>query len=187
MLQISNPEESETRVIEAHELKELSKRGWTLVAVIPHQIVQIEDEPVPFESLQVEHQKRQGNYNGGFHPGQGGVLYQKRAVVLQVSRYLVRRPKDATFEELADEAEKARSAAAHAEWEREAQSKVLKEATEKLLAGSKTIEKLEANERTQRSRLNTAETRNQKLEQDIAKIRTAVGELRMREILEGKA
>jgi chromosome segregation ATPase len=175
---LTTPEEGHTRAVDYRELEQLSRQGWVLVAVLEHQGVEQVDEVVPFEAIQVENLKINRPYNNEARP-----VTWKKPVMVQAQRYLMRKSKDATIADLAEALDKQReSAHTYGALKASAENR-LAEAQKALEAKQAEIDRVRTEADKAKEDLHLAMARSRTLESDIAKVRKAVGALKMKEIL----
>lgn len=191
--EVTEKRAEELAVVDACDLTQKTQNGWVLREILEHEEVVTVYEQMTPESLrsEAENSSRPSYYNGvndyvdpRFNPGGRRSGFLNRQVVVRRKQFLVARDENSAIKKVYEQVEAAN--ARHAvllKSEYELQQK-LKE-TEKKFAAQETECSTLKRQMTQvaedRRRIIKA---NQKMEDDIAKIRQAIGDLKMKEILD---
>jgi hypothetical protein len=179
------------RVVHGHELDLLTRRGWKVVETLIE--TELQDVLEPASDAEMEAVKRQ---YGGYIP-QGNTYYdgtrnipvgmRRRQVAVQVTKFLVGESLESALEELVSQLEALRAVnAKNAQATTEAEA-ATKKAQEELARMTTSHEACSAARDNWEKRAHENAARQRKLEGDIGKLRVALGDLRMKEILEGSA
>lgn len=173
--------EGPTRVVDAGTLHELTREGWLLLAVLEHEELVPVDEPIPVPEAQFERTK-----NGGSYSGTSPVTWRKQ-VLVRSQRFLVRQPVDAALADAQKRLADANDLLSLIQATKHGLANEKHVLTEKLADYDQRLTKSNQDYNRVHGMYQNAADRSRALEGDIGKIRTAIGDLRMREILEGKA
>jgi septal ring factor EnvC (AmiA/AmiB activator) len=158
------------QVVDANDgdLCNMTSRGWRLVAIIHEQVVK-----QVYEETQ---------------PNQNGYRTQiTKNIVMDVARYLIGREKESVLDDVSKRADDAEAKKNTAESTVCELKRELTKIGTALNEQSSVVEKLKAGIDTRDKTVFEARKTIQKFEGDIGKIRSAIGEIRMKEILEGAA
>lgn len=159
------------RVVRANELTNLTERGWKLKQVLDETEIQHADEYVYVPDPR--------------YGGQG--IQQKtsaKPVVLSTHRYLVELDEGSTLAQAAEAAEQSRARQVAEQNRAFNLEKELKQTQETLKEQVKEFQDLSKWHAQLKQELQGEYSQRRKMEVDIGKLRTAIGDLRMREILE---
>lgn len=156
------------RVVEGHEVEQLTREGWRIARVLPESKMELACESVPLMGPGM-------NYPTN---GQG-----TRGLVVGFHRFLMFKDEKSLIAEHAHEVKDLRSDVDHFRRSSEDALHNLKLREEELQKLKKYQESLEKTQNAAFDEASTERKAKQKMEQDIAKIRKAVGELKMKEIL----
>jgi hypothetical protein len=183
---LAAPQDGHVRQVDYVELGQLTQTGWILIGVVDHPEVIDVEEPIPFPEVQAEHIKKADSFRYNASGGDPRVATWKKKVLVTTKRYLVRQSSDATHDELVRKLHDAEAEARQEhsiannmthEYQRSQEEKT-KLVAEHLALAKKYDERGTA--------LFTCQDTKQRLEADMAKIRVAIGESRMKKILAGK-
>jgi len=179
------------RVVHGHELEGLTRRGWKVVETLVETELQSVMEPA--SDSEMDAVKRQ---YGGYVP-QGQTYYdgmmnvpigmRRRQIAVQITKFLVGEPLESALEGLVSENEAVRAAKYAAENAKATAEAATKKAQEELARMTTSHEACTAARNDWEKRAHENAARHRKLECDIGKLRVALGDLRMKEILEGSA
>jgi hypothetical protein len=177
MIQLLELPEAELQVVDALTMTDLSRHGWSLIALL--EVDDTKDIETFVEDIELQKKFAENDRYQGFKP----ITYKKK-VQFKESRFLMRRLKESALGPLTEELDKSRAELSMAQRE----SERLKDTVERLLKTSVEADvKLKKEQDAYRSMADmasTAQKRERKLEGDIAKLRRSLGDLRMKEILE---
>jgi len=172
------------RVVEGWELRSLTERGWRIVESI------ITSEPIDlFVAMSDEEARARGQMLGGcgqtYYDGVGQVPFgMKRSKVLgQICKYLIGQPAESALEDLQVELDAMKEAVRLAETEAREASKATKTASEALARKTELHDALLKERDDLYARFYKLDAQRRTFELDIGKLRTALGDLRMKEIL----
>jgi ribosomal protein S21 len=179
------------RVVHGHELEGLTRRGWKVVETLVETELQSVTEPA--SDSEMESIKRQ---YGGYVP-QGQTYYdgsmsvpvgmRRRQIPVQVTKFLVGEPLESALEELVSQLEKEGTARGRAEREVADALTLTKKAEEESARLAKSHDVCSKDRDRFHGEVYELQAQKRKLEGDIGKLRVALGDLRMKEILEGSA
>lgn len=175
------------RVVDGYELQGLTQRGWRVVETI------ITSEPIDiFVPMSEADRQARGHYpnsGGTYYDGQGqvpnGMLRSK--ALGQICKYLIGQPMESALDLLVSQLEDAKALRAAAEAATAEAAKATKKAEEDLGRMTKSHEVCSADRDRHQKTVYELQEQKRKLEVDIGKLRIALGDLRMKEILGGTA
>lgn len=174
------------RVVDGYELESLTKRGWKVVETI------LTSEPVEIMITMTDAEMQQrGQMHGGcgqfYFDGVGQVPSgMKRSKALgQVCKFLVGQPEKDALDELATQLDSEKNKRHQAEREFGEVAKVASKSEDDLAKLKLEMERCSEGKERLQNRVFELDDLRRKLELDIGKLRTALGDLRMKEILEG--
>ncbi len=174
-MQIFNtPPGTATKVVSEHELAAVTKAGWRLVCIVTTQ------EAIHL-SEEIEPPPPQPGYNNYVQPTRS----KGRTELGTVSKFLVELDKESVLHELRGALELQRVATDHAELENRKTKEDLQILNQMLANKTSEIERRSSEYAMLTETLRVGQGFRRKLEEDIAKIREAIGSSKMKEILGG--
>jgi hypothetical protein len=156
------------KVVNAHEVEALTKEGWRLDDVLQESVVEPFGESVPFLATGQTYTVN-GSGTRGFLVTKNLFLMKKDGSTVMAEVYELLKQADQAGHDLANKLIAAEKKAADAE--------------SNVVALKKNNDLYTAHGQSLSNQLAEAKKQNQKMENDIAKVRQAVGELKMKEIL----
>lgn len=165
------PKHDVVKVVDEMQVEPLTRAGWRLEEVLKEQHIETFEESTPIASGSTSGGTYVSNYTG------------KKGFVVSKVRYLMKQDGNKALAEMdakLKEAEQISWNAQHGRQDAEKKAEALDIEAKQL---RNTQENLMGRITAQQDQLNKAQGANRKLESDIAKIRSAVGELKMKEIL----
>lgn len=175
------------KIANEHEVETLTRGGWELDEILEEDQIATVDETMSPQDVVLQLDNMQKAYSYGQQPYLNGMPVpngvKRRMVVVRAKRYVMRQSEQsavAAAEKRAEEAIARRSEA------RSAHSTVQKELeTAKALAAKheERIAQLTHDVKVYRDEAQQQRDAKRQMEQDIGKVRQAVGDLRMREII----
>ena len=172
-------------VVDGKDLKQLTERGWILIAVLQEDVVEPVRQPVPLElqkdlnlrlNAPQHHQTMDRNWSSLFHTWD-------MPVVRVACRYLVGLREGSVLEHLNDKINALEKQINDFLREGMEKTRAVTKLEEELNATKGKLELASKTSSTNFQRVAAAESIQRKLEEDIAKLRSAIGEIRMKEIL----
>jgi len=170
MIQIQPADGLEVVVDEMHDVETRSSRGYRVIAVVPAERM---------ESHSVTKSRDQGN---GYQQSYTEMVYEK----VQRPQYLMRLDANSACARLSEQRDEAVRLTREAEKRRDAAESAIAVFQKQFDQAIAERDRSDAGLATKRKEIEVARAQARKLEVDVAKLRTAIGDLRMREILEGK-
>jgi hypothetical protein len=155
------------KVVEAQDLEWHTTSGWKLEEVLRETRAEKHMESVPFMQ------------SGGYVSRES----QDKVMAVAVTRFLVSRRPDDPLMQKTQEAQHLNDALRNARLEVESAQNNIKAKDKELALAQKSLETANASVESYRTQYYAEQKLKQKMETDIAKVRQAVGELKMKEIL----
>lgn len=168
------------KVVDGYDLERSTERGWRLVEILRESDVSVGTDEELHPQF-VNHDYGSGSYYGGDEK-----VRLDKAHVVERSRFLLRKDPDSAIAEVVDEMDEMESRVSGMERERKAALERVGVVESQLGTLLRQVE--EKNRQVERANTECAAARDQrlKIEADLAKVRQAVGELKMKEILAGE-
>lgn len=165
------------KVVKAEELENWTRQGWELVTIVGG----AEESIAPREISQ--YVAGTGNNNGYYQPSGWQSTQVMERVIMPTVRYLLRKLEVSVIAEQGTEIAKLQEAIAEAKRQDEKWKRQLEEKTYALEHCNQTLEEQGRVMTDLNTRLVDLRSIKQRMEGDLGKVRQAVGELRMKEIL----
>jgi len=168
MILIENPERfAEFQEVDGFNLLEETGHGWVIIAVLNTQQIESRQVQVPYKDP------------NGYHQS----AYQDEVFVVAKPKYLLGKTRDQVIEELRTDLKAAKDTKDHHEARARSLDTMVKDLGADICRQNEMAGKAEEDANKLKESMRGMSTSKLKMEGDIAKLRTALGEIKFKEIL----